>query len=121
MTRPLRYERSAESLEWCDNYHDPEEVDAYIDRLTAERDGWRNECHLMAGHASIDTLQRYLNEREVMTAERDRLRAALRKMIVALRIQARLALSVGGDIALNEGNASAWKQAEAALPKEVEG
>jgi len=36
-------------------------------------------------------------------------------LIVALRQQARLARSLGGDIALYEGNAEAWDKARAAI------
>ena len=40
---------------------------------------------------------------------------ACEALIVALRQQARLARSLGGDIALYEGNAEAWDKARAAI------
>lgn len=40
-----------------------------------------------------------------------------RQLIVQLRIQARLARQVGGDIAIAEGNGLAWKQAEEVIEK----
>ena len=40
---------------------------------------------------------------------------ACESLIVALRQQARLARSLGGDIALYEGNAAAWDKARAAI------
>ena len=50
-----------------------------------------------------------------MDAEITRLREALNGMIVALRIQARMAVRYGGEIALNEGNSDAWMAAKKAL------
>jgi len=44
-----------------------------------------------------------------------KLEAALKEVVRTLRYQVKLAVRVGGEVALYEGNATAWEQARAAL------
>lgn len=52
-----------------------------LEQLRSEVEFWKNECYLMAGHQGIDTVQRFLTERDRAKHERRDLYVALEALV----------------------------------------
>jgi hypothetical protein len=82
-------------------------AEAKIAELTEDRDLWKQSEASCARH------NRELWARVIALEE------ALKEVVRTLRYQARLAVLAGGEVALYEGNATAWEQARAALKEDT--
>jgi DNA repair exonuclease SbcCD ATPase subunit len=111
-----KYEKRISELEAENTRHtayeaeldaETKELEKRIADLTEDRDLWKQSEASCAEH-----------NRELWARVAE-LETALKEVVRTLRYQVKLAVRVGGEVALYEGNATAWEQARAALKEDT--